>query len=347
MTKKLNKAAMFTDIHFGRKSNSEIHNQDCLDFLSWFCDNVKKDPEIDHVIFLGDWHEQRSAINGITLKYSYKGAKMLNDLNIPIFFIVGNHDMHFRNHRDVYSTEIFSSLNNFRVISEPTVIDTTIGDALISPYLIEEEYPELVKFLNLKVWFGHFEFAGFVLTGETKIMEHGPDPTKYGKPTRIFSGHFHRRQSKGNIFYIGNAFPMDFSDANDEDRGMAIYEYSKNKLDYHNWVECPKYVRVKLSKVLESPKTAIKKNARVKIDVDEDLSFEDTLNLKKKLSEKFNLRELSLEEKDVEQPEFTEVEKEVNELNVGSLTEHVVELLRRLNSDKIDGNKLAEIYKGL
>ena len=62
MTTKLKKASMMTDIHFGRKSNSEQHNQDCLDYIDWFCAKVKKDKKIDHVMFLGDWHENRSAL---------------------------------------------------------------------------------------------------------------------------------------------------------------------------------------------------------------------------------------------------------------------------------------------
>ena len=44
---KMNKAACFTDIHWGRKNNSELHNQDCLRFVEWFCGEVKKDTDID------------------------------------------------------------------------------------------------------------------------------------------------------------------------------------------------------------------------------------------------------------------------------------------------------------
>ena len=32
------KAAVFTDIHFGLKNNSSIHNQDCEDYIDWFID---------------------------------------------------------------------------------------------------------------------------------------------------------------------------------------------------------------------------------------------------------------------------------------------------------------------
>lgn len=72
---KLKKGAYFTDIHFGKKQNSEVHNQDCLDFIDWFCEQVKKDPEIDYIAFLGDWNENRSALNIATVNYSHRGIK--------------------------------------------------------------------------------------------------------------------------------------------------------------------------------------------------------------------------------------------------------------------------------
>ena len=100
--KKLQKAAVCSDIHFGRKANSPQHNTDCLAFLDWFCDAVRSDPSIDHVFFLGDWHENRSAQNVSTIKFSYEGASKLNDLGMPIYFCVGNHDLFHRHTRDVY-----------------------------------------------------------------------------------------------------------------------------------------------------------------------------------------------------------------------------------------------------
>ena len=36
------KAAVFTDIHLGLKSNSKIHLQDCEEFVDWFIKNAKE-----------------------------------------------------------------------------------------------------------------------------------------------------------------------------------------------------------------------------------------------------------------------------------------------------------------
>ena len=36
------KVACFTDIHFGLKSNSAVHNQDCEDFVDWYIAKAKE-----------------------------------------------------------------------------------------------------------------------------------------------------------------------------------------------------------------------------------------------------------------------------------------------------------------
>jgi hypothetical protein len=49
----------------------------------------------------------------------------------------------------------------------------------------------------------------------------------------VFSGHFHKRQSKANVWYIGNSFPHNYADAGDDARGMMILEWDKSV--FHSW----------------------------------------------------------------------------------------------------------------
>ena len=63
----------------------------------------------------------------------------------------------------------------------------------------------------------------------------------------VFSGHFHKRQTKINsngipVTYIGNAFPHNFNDVGDRDRGCMILEWGKDPV-YRNWEEAPNYNR--------------------------------------------------------------------------------------------------------
>ena len=285
---KLNKRAIFTDIHFGKKSNSEIHNKDCLNYIDWFCKQVKNDPSIDHVWFLGDWNEERASISGLTLKYSYNGAKKLNELGVPVYIITGNHDLHQRNNRNVFNTEIFGSLPNIILINDITIIDEIHGGVLGVPYLIGDEYEEMLKYKHVPVVMGHLELKGFRLTGTSSILEEGPDAKTFFKTQRkVFSGHFHCRDSKDNVHYIGNAFPMDYSDANDTNRGMAVYDFRTDDVKYINWPECPKYIKTKLSDVLKNPSKVLDENARVKVVVDQEISLSENNEIKKLLTEKY------------------------------------------------------------
>lgn len=341
--KKLNKSASCTDIHFGRRQNSEIHNQDCFDYITWFCNNVKADPTIDHVNFYGDWHEHRNAINGLTIDYSYRAAKQLDDLGIPVFFIIGNHDLYFRNNRNVYTTVPFESFKNFTVIKDITVIDN-IGDhgAVYSPFLFESEFPRLLDYIQYPVLHGHLEFAGFVVTGDTIVKEHGPDHKLYKSFNRIFTGHYHKRQSLGNVHYIGSTHPMDYSDAGDTDRGMAIYDYKTDTIEYKNWDKCPTYTTCKLSKVISSPSSVLKAKGSVKAYVDVDVDQQEAITLREMLIKKYKLRELIFEENNNKTLDGdTTMDDELKMESVDTVVKHK---LKTVNIDGIDAAMLVDMY---
>lgn len=344
---KLTKAAMLTDIHFGRKGNSPEHNDDCLAFIDWFCDNVRNDPTIDHINFLGDWHENRSALNISTLKASLEGARKLNDLGLPVFFIVGNHDLYNRHNRDIHGLHHLEELTNFTIIDEP-VVYTDIGEGtLYSPFLFHNEYENLVEALGVPVWCGHFEFRGFVITGHSVVMPTGPEATEYAKPKKIFSGHFHKRQANNNIVYIGNAFPMDFSDAGDIGRGMCVYDHCTDDGLFYDWEDCPKYQKCTLSSLIDKSAKLLT-NARVRCIVDVEISFEESAKIKQAFVQKFNLREFTLEEsKDLSNAlKFgDDVGQDVDDLK--SVDDLIMEMLNTIEAPQIDKAMLIKIFQGI
>jgi len=347
--KTLNKGAHFSDIHFGRKANSQQHNQDCVNFIEWFCSNVRKDPEIDHVVFLGDWNENRSALNISTLNYSYRAAKMLNDLGLPIFFIIGNHDLYHRHTREIHSVIPFSEFDNFQLIDEPTVIDNIGKDgALLCPYLFHEEYTNLVKYLNIPYWAGHFEFKGFEVTGYGMKMPTGPDAEDFTGPDFIVSGHFHKRQADGNVVYIGNTFPMDFGDTDSNDRGMMVFDHTSQHMEFFDWQECPKYTKTRLSDLLDGS-TILYPDSRVKCVVDIPVTFEESTFLRQKYTEDYLLREFTLEESmDIKEVlSQTNVDVDWDDEKLAGVDELVQEMLKGIDSEHISNNTLIDIYSKL
>ena len=109
-TSEISNVAMFTDIHWGARNNSLMHNTDNADYIEWFISKVKQENS-SHIFFLGDWFENRNSINVLTLQMSYESLKKLNSLNIPIFLMIGNHDLYGRHNRDVHSIYQFGELS--------------------------------------------------------------------------------------------------------------------------------------------------------------------------------------------------------------------------------------------
>jgi len=346
--KKLQKTATFTDIHWGAKANSNQHNQDCIDYVEWFCQQIKADPEIDNIIFLGDWFENRSAINVSTLTYAYKGAQMLNNLGLPIYFVVGNHDLYHRHTREIHSVINYTEFTNFNIIEEPTIIDEIHNGILISPYLFHEEYPRLIKYLDLDTWWGHFEFKGFEVTGYGMKMPTGPNAEDFKGPEFIFSGHFHKRQANEQVVYIGNTFPSNFGDAGSNDRGMMVFDHSTKDIQFIDWEDCPKYTKTKLSDLLDKT-VSLYPNSRVKCIVDIPVTFEESTFLRQKFTEDFDLREFTLEES-VELKEIlsnTEVDVDWEDKKLASVDELVQQMLSGIESDHIVNRTLIDIYSKL
>ena len=345
----LKKAAVCTDIHFGKKSNDKTHNEDCIRFLNWFKEQVENDPEVDHIMFLGDWNENRSALNIETLNYSYQGAKILDSIGLPVFFVIGNHDLYRRHTRDIHSVIPYQELVNFTLVSEPMVVpEIGNGGALLCPYLFHNEYPKLKEYLNLETWWGHFEFKGFVITGYSITMPTGPDPFEYKGPKHIFSGHFHKRQAHEQVIYIGNTFPMDFGDAGDRERGMITHDHTKDETLFYNWAECPKYVKTTLTELLDKT-VELYPEARVKCVVDVPISFEESTELRAVFMERYNLREFTLEESREIMSALQETETNVDWDNtkLKGVNELVVDMLHDITTDHIKSELLIDIYHGL
>lgn len=345
MTRKLQRGAFCTDIHFGKKANSQVHNEDCIQYLTWFCEQVRKE-NCDYVAFLGDWNENRSALNIATLDYSYRGAKMLNELGVPVYFCVGNHDLYHRHTRELYSVVPFKEFTNFIVVDHPLVVKEIADGVLFSPYMFHDEYPDLAQFLKVPFWAGHFEFKGFQVTGYNVIMPTGPDPADFAGPKHIVSGHFHKRQANLNIVYMGNTFPMDFGDAGDFDRGMMVYDHTKEQMEFINWDGCPKYIKTRLTDILDNTAT-IYPNSRVKCIVDVPISFEESTYLRQSFIEKFKLREFTMEEsKEIAQAlTGTQASIDPNDIKLDSVDDLVIQMLTDIDSEHIDNNILIEQYQ--
>ena len=331
------KIACFTDIHFGLKSNSNVHNQDCEDFVDWYIAKAKEEG-CDTGIFMGDWHHNRNSLNITTMDYSLRALEKLGKAFDNFYFFPGNHDLYYKDKRDIHSVEFGKYIPGITVVHEPT----TIGDVTLCPWLVGEEWKTIQKRTG-KYCFGHFELPKFFMNAMVQMPDHGELQAEAFKGFELgFSGHFHKRQQNENMIYIGNAFPHNYSDAWDDDRGMMILEWG-GQPEYYKWPNQPTFRTLKLSELIDGADTIILPKQHLRVTLDIDISFEEASFIKEKFIADYDIRELTLiaEKKDVE------INTNIDIQAFESVDQIVSNQIINIDSDTYDKNTLLAIYNSL
>ncbi len=332
------KAAVLTDIHFGLKSNSQLHNDDCLNFVKWFISKAKEEG-CDTCFMLGDWHNNRAAINIVTLNYSLTALELLGKAFDRVIFIPGNHDLYYRDKRDIQSAEWARHIPNIEIVND----FYSEGDVAIVPWLVGDDHKKIPK-MNAKYMFGHFELPHFFMNAMVQMPEHGElRGDHFGHVDHMFSGHFHKRQTSKNITYIGNAFPHNYADAGDDERGMMILTWGEEP-EFHAWPNQPKYRVYGLSDVLRTPETLLLPQMHCRVNIDIDITYEEATFIKETFVGTYNLRELTLipvKNMDIGQ------DIQLGNIQFESIDTIVTNQLTNINSDHYDPNLLLDIYRHL
>jgi len=338
MSNLFKKAAVFTDIHFGLKSNSQLHNEDCLNFVKWATAKAKEEG-CETAMFLGDWHNNRASINIVTLNYSLRALEHLNDNFSEVFFIPGNHDLYYRDKRDIQSVEWAKHLKNVHICNDWV----TAGDVTIAPWLVGDDHKKILKKKG-KYCFGHFELPGYFMNAMVQMPDNGEiKRDDFVGFEHVYSGHFHKRQTQKNITYLGNCFPHNYADAGDDDRGLMILEWGKDAV-YHSWPEQPRYRVFQLSDVLNHTEALLKPGMHCRINLDVDLSYEEAAFVKDTFIDTYNLREITLIP--AKTTDLTDYQIQGN-ISFESVDQIVFSQISNIESEQFDKNLLLDIYKNL
>ena len=331
------KVACFTDIHFGLKSGSRTHNQDCEDFVTWFCETAKS-KGCETAIFLGDWHHNRNTTDVSTMNYTVSNLEKLNNSFEKVYIILGNHDEYYKDKREIHSLEFARLFPNIDLINETLTKD----GVTIMPWLVGDEWKTIPK-LQSRYIFGHLELPLFYMNAMVQMPDHGQlQADHFINQEYVFSGHFHKRQSKGNVTYIGNAFPHNYADAGDDDRGMMILEWG-NKPEYHTWPDQPVYRTYKLSQIIDKPDALLREKMHCRVTIDLPISFEEANFIKETFMPQYNLRELMLI------PEKVDVDAQSTpiDINFESVDTIVMNQINAIDSDTYEKSLLLGIYNDL
>jgi DNA repair exonuclease SbcCD nuclease subunit len=332
-----NKALVFTDIHFGAKNNNRIHNNDCEDFVKWFCAKGKE-LGAETCIMMGDWHHNRHTINVSTLNYTVSNLQFLSDAFEKVYILPGNHDLIYRDKREIHSLPMGDKFPNVIVANEPLIS----GDVAIVPWLVEDDWKKVPK-IKSRYMFGHFEIPGFKMNAMIEMPDqHQLNAKHFVHQEYVFSGHFHKRQKHKNIHYIGNPFGHNYADTWDFERGAMFLEWGKEPV-YLNWTDGPRYVSTTLSELVEEPDRFLLPKASLKVMVDLELSYEEVNFLKETFTDQYQIRELKL----IAQKSTEHETDSMADLKFETVDQIVNDQIQHIESDSFDKSLLIQIYNSL
>jgi len=333
------KAAVFTDIHLGLKGNSKVHNDDCERFVDWFIEQAKANGR-ETGIFCGDWHHNRNSLNLTTMDATIRCMEKLGSSFEKFYFFDGNHDLYYKDKRDVNSTAFATYIPGITFIDEIT----TIEDVTIVPWLVGDEWKNIKK-IKSKYMFGHFELPSFYMNAMVQMPDHGELKAEHFEHQEyVFSGHFHKRQKQGKVHYLGNAFPHNYADAWDDARGMMVLDRENDKEPvYLNWSDCPKYRTTTLSQLLDPDQDIIKSNMYLRVTIDVPISYEEAQFIKETYITQYKCREITL----IPQKQVEEISTDLDISTFESVDEIVSKEITAIDSDNFNKKMLLDIYNEL
>ena len=282
-----NNVAVFTDLHLGAKSNSRQHNEDCYNFVKWFCEEAKR-RECDVCIFGGDYHHNRSSVNVITLNYSVKCITELSNTFENVYILVGNHDLFYREKRSLNSFPYADLHDNVHVVNH--IIEK--NDVALVPWLVHNEWKK-IKGLKSRYIFGHFELPHFLMNAAVAMPNTNTLQVEdFENHEYVFSGHFHKRQIQDNIHYMGSPFGHTYADAWDFKRGAMFMEWN-GKPEYVDYVG-PRYVTCNITDLIDNPEKYLNNNTFCRTILDVDITYEEAKFVKETFAADYSPRELAL-----------------------------------------------------
>ena len=222
------KIAIITDQHFGARKNSKLFHDYFLKFYEdiFFPTLIKEG--ITTIVDMGDTFDSRKGVDFVSLEWAKNNYyDKLAELGITIHTIIGNHTAYYKNTNDLTGVGLFlREYDNVKIYPEAEEVTIDKTKFLFVPWINPENQEktfELIEESDSPCVMGHLELNGFMAT-RGHFMEHGMDSNIFDKFDKVYSGHYHMRSNKENIFYLGNPYEMYWNDVNDRERGFHLFD---------------------------------------------------------------------------------------------------------------------------
>jgi len=258
---------LYSDLHI-QESTQEI----CDLVLTKVGKLAKKHKAV--IINGGDTHNTRGIIKTSSLDLLTRHYNQWASDGLVQRILIGNHDQEDRE-GEVHPMRSYELHPGWSVIDEPTVID---GVAYF-PYMPRERVKDAIDEIpkGVKTAVVHWGIQG-AKRNDFNVDADGIPIEWLAKFTQVFSGHYHYRNTIGNVQYIGDPYQQNHSESN-QPKGVILYDESKNKKSFIEIEGTPRFYEVHY-KIGEKGKIVcegevgdlgqIKKTDHVKVKVEGD-----------------------------------------------------------------------------
>ena len=230
---------LFSDLHL-KPETEEV----CFQALNGVV-STARNRGVGTIGFLGDfWHLRYN----VPVKLLNRVADWVQETckDLELIMLVGNHDMvHVEGEN---ALQVFDKIDNCKVYTEPT--EDSWGAWL--PYRKDPKVvSEALDTFSSSILFAHVPIRGAMMNN---LMpdENGLPLSMFEKFSCVFSGHYHKRQSHGNVQYIGSPWQTR-GDEWGQEKGFALLTKGEfpdlYKVEWINKSYGPKYHRMLASEL--------------------------------------------------------------------------------------------------
>lgn len=235
---------LLSDIHWGVRNSSQFYLNETIkyfDKLFSFISGINN--EINEIYVLGDFLDDRREINILVLNEIQKFLNNIEDLKIPTYYILGNHDIFYKNNNSVNGIEPL--LKNYfyqKVISEPT----QYGNDVLIPWINNDNKEKIKLFLqNLKnkekiTVYGHFSFNELIFNQIEENNDNFETLSFFKDFKKVYSGHYHINTSRGNITYLGSIIDFQWAEET-SDHGFYFIDNEIESFIKNDYLNHKKY----------------------------------------------------------------------------------------------------------
>lgn len=232
------RALIVTDTHLGIKKSNVKYLEIVKTLFTQIC-QYAVDNNIDILIHLGDFFDNRKHLSLTALDYATEIGSMVNTTFSDSYFILGNHDLFYKDRYFPTSHQVFNEYSNIHVISEPTVID----NILMVPWQLENDrYHPYANLNDYKTRFcmGHFDINGSKMGLNTKDASGCRfKVSDFSQFEMTLSGHFHTIGNyPNNVKFIGAPYHQTFADSGNR----GFYLWDNGNIVLIHFTDYPEYV---------------------------------------------------------------------------------------------------------